>query len=200
MKGLQLELPLFEEWLPIKDYEDLYQVSNYGRVKSLERIDSLGRTVKERILKPINDKDGYQLVQLYKDGKGKTFKIHRLVANAFIDNPNNLPQVNHIDEVKTNNHISNLEWCDCKYNVNFGTRNERHSGENNPMYGKFGKEHPRSKQIIQLTLDGEFIKIWGSVAEIQRELGCHQSSISKCCKNKLKSTHNYKWQYVNTNN
>lgn len=190
MKGFQLELPLFEEWKPISGYEDLYQVSNWGRVKSL----NYNKTKQEQILKQATNKQGYQQICLFKDGKGKTFQVHRLVTNAFIPNPNNLPQVNHIDEVKTNNHISNLEWCTAEYNTNFGTRTKRQakaiSGEN----------HPNIKQIIQLTLDGEVVKIWDCISDVNRKLGYHQSNISNCCKGKRKTSNGYKWRYVNTNN
>ena len=189
-----------EQWLPIEDYEDLYQVSNYGRVKSVGN----NKTRKEKILKSGTDNYGYQLVALCKDGKQKMFKVHRLVAMAFIDNPNNYGEVNHKDEVKTNNHVDNLEWCDRKYNCNYGTRNERRaktmieklSGNNHPLYGKFGKEHPNSKQVIQLTLNGDCIKIWDSAMDVQRKLGYHQSNISACCRNKLKTSNGYKWCYV----
>ena len=193
MNKLQLELPLFEEWLPIEGYEELYQVSNFGRVKSL----NYNHTNQEQILKPSTNKQGYQLVALYKDGKPKWFSVHRLVAMAFIPNPNDYEQVNHIDEVKTNNHVSNLEWCDCKYNNNYGTRNEKAS---KALSGKLGKEHHLSKQVIQLTLDGEVVRKWDCTMDIKRELGYHNQSISKCCRGKLKSAHGYKWQYVNTNN
>ena len=180
-----------EEWKTIENYDN-YQVSNFGRVKSLKG--------KEKILKPSNDKDGYQVIGIYKNGKQKLFKIHRLVANAFIDNPNNLPQVNHIDENPSNNHVDNLEWCNCKYNNNYGTRNERHSitisGENNPMYSKLGKDCPNSKQVIQLTLDGDYIKSWDSVMDIQRTLGYHQGNISSCCRGKQKTSNGFIWQYT----
>lgn len=192
MKGFQLKLDLFEEWLPIENYEDLYQVSNWGRVKSL----NYRHTNQEQILKQINDKDGYQQIRLYKDGKGKTFKVHRLVAMAFIQNPNNYTEINHKDECKTNNRIDNLEWCNRKYNVNFGTRNERCSGENHPMFGNFGKKHPSAKQIIQLTLNGEVVRKWDSAMDVKRELGYNQGNISSCCRGEHKSAYNYKWQFA----
>lgn len=107
-----------EIWRDIKDYEGLYQVSNLGRVKSL-------KYGKEKILKGYKYRGGYLRVDLYKERKVKHFPIHRLVASAFINNPNNLPQVNHKDEDKTNNCAENLEYCDSSYNTNFGTRNER---------------------------------------------------------------------------
>ena len=109
-----------EVWRPVRGYEGLYEVSNYGRVKSLKR-----NTAHERIMKPIKDSYGYLIVCLNKNGKQTNKKIHRLVAEAFIPNPNNLPQVNHKNEIKTDNRVENLEWCDNKYNTRYGTRGER---------------------------------------------------------------------------
>lgn len=181
-----------EQWKTISGYEN-YQVSNYGRVKSLK-----GK--EERILKQGTTKNGYRIVGLYKDGKSKWFSVHRLVAMAFIDNSNNYPVVNHIDECRTNNHVENLEWCTVEYNSNYGTARERQSkaisGENHPMYGKFGKDNPTSKQVIQLTLGGDYIKLWGGIREIERTLGYHSQSISKCCRGKQKTSNGYKWVYA----
>ena len=114
-----------EVWRDIEGYEMIYQVSNMGRVKRLDGIDSQGRNWKGRILSPGIDKGGYLKVCLYKEGKVNRFLVHRLVAHAFIPNPEGLPQINHIDEDKTNNLVDNLEYCDRKYNMNYGTRNER---------------------------------------------------------------------------
>lgn len=113
-----------EKWLDIKDYEGLYQISNLGKVKSLEKKAGFSNR-KERILKQHLDKDGYVKVYLCKNNKVKFLSIHRLIAEAFIPNPNNLPQINHKDENKANNKIENLEWCTCKYNINYGTRTKR---------------------------------------------------------------------------
>lgn len=114
-----------ERWRKVRDYEDLYVVSSCGRVRSLDRIMFNGGIWKGRIMSQSNDKDGYKQLKLCKEGIRKDFKVHRLVAKAFIPNPNNLPQVNHIDEVKSNNHADNLEWCTNEYNSNYGTRNKR---------------------------------------------------------------------------
>ena len=113
-----------EQWRPIEEYEGLYEVSNMGRVKSLERIDKNNHLVKGKILKPVMMKNGYLRVDLSKEGKHKMFSVHRLVGMTFIPNPEGLPQINHIDEDKTNNRVDNLEWCDCKYNINYGAHNE----------------------------------------------------------------------------
>lgn len=160
-----------EIWCPIKGYEGIYEVSDKGRVRSL-------KYGKERILKQRRDKDGYIQVDLYKNCDQKTCKVHRLVAQAFIPNPDNLPQVNHKDENKTNNSVQNLEWCDCKYNINYGTHNQR-----------------ISKPVLQFTKDGEFVKEWKSATDVKRNLGFAQQYISSCCTGKHKSAYNYIWKF-----
>ena len=118
-----------EEWRPIVGYEGLYEVSNTGQVKSFDRYVkySNGRIHlhKGKVLSPIKDRDGYLQVNLCYSGRINSIKVHRLVAQAFIPNPDNLPQVNHKDENKTNNCVENLEWCDSKYNNNYGTRKDK---------------------------------------------------------------------------
>ena len=113
-----------EIWRPVVGYEGLYEVSNTGRVRSLDRYVRRNYFKKGRILK-LNDRRGYLFVELCLNNKTKNFSVHRLVAQAFIPNPDNLPQVNHIDEDKLNNRVENLEWCDSKYNSNYGTRKDR---------------------------------------------------------------------------
>ena len=108
-------------WKDIPGYEGLYQVSNTGQVRSL----NYRQTGKTKILKQHTDKNGYKKVGLSKNGKVKTYAVHRLVAKAFISNPNNLPYVNHKDENPSNNAVWNLEWCDCSYNTSYGTSRER---------------------------------------------------------------------------
>lgn len=110
-----------EEWKPIVCYEEKYQISNYGQVKSLNYRGS----GKDKILKLQKDTYGYSKVILYKNGKAKTRMVHRLVAEAFIPNPNNLPQINHKDEDKSNNCVDNLEWCSAKYNNSYGSRKKK---------------------------------------------------------------------------
>ena len=123
---------LQEIWNDIQGYEGLYQVSNFGRVKSLPKKHdiSMGKgyyITKERILQPGEDKDGYLQVGLRKNKKTRMRKIHRLVAETFIPNLNNLPQVNHKDENKQNNDVINLEWCNNSYNQNYGTCGQKKS-------------------------------------------------------------------------
>ena len=195
-----------EVWKDIKGYEGLYQVSNLGRIKSLEREVWNGYKVflkSEKILKPkSNSKDGYLRIALSKNGKVKDKLIHRLVAEEFIPNPNNLPQVNHKDENKNNNYVTNLEWCDSKYNANYGTRNERSTnnkpsmkGSNNPMYGRKGEYASNSRKIVQLELDGSLVRKWNCISDVVRELGFNCGSISRCCRGKLKKHKGYKWMY-----
>ena len=163
-----------EIWKDVKGYEGLYQVSNLGRVKSL----NYRRSGKERLLSLAHDKDGYLYVCFRKNGKQKLHKVHRLVAQAFIPNPDNLPQVNHKDENKTNNNVKNLEWCTNEYNHNYGTRNER-----------VGKS--LSKKIICITT-GE---IFNSMREACRKYNIHTGSMTECCQGKRKTAGGYKWEY-----
>ena len=116
---------MIEEWRPVVGYEGLYEVSNTGRVRSLDKYDSMNRFLRGRILRLFTDGLGYLRAQLYSNSKRKSFLVHRLVAQAFIPNPDNLPQVNHRDENPSNDNVENLEWCDAKYNSNYGTRNDR---------------------------------------------------------------------------
>ena len=122
-------IDIIEEWRPVVGYEGLYEVSSYGRVRSFDRYVKYSNGQihlhKGRILSPGKDTIGYLFVILSCNGKRKIINVHRLVAEAFISNINNLPEVNHKDEDKTNNRVENLEWCDHKYNMNYGTRNIR---------------------------------------------------------------------------
>lgn len=130
-----------EIWKPIKGYEDRYEVSNYGSVKSISKFVKnrySGFMTKEKLLKPLVLTKGYLGVCLYKDKKATTLKIHRLVAEAFIPNPNNYPCVNHKDEDKTNNFVGNLEWCTVSYNNSYGNRNKKISINNYNKLKKLG--------------------------------------------------------------
>lgn len=176
-----------EIWKDIEGWGGMYQVSNMGRVKSLERTVWNGRgyykTVHERILKPKKDKDGYLQVQLWKEGKCKWYKIHRLVSQAFLANPQNLPEVNHINEIKSDNHVDNLEWVTCKENLNHGTRNQRISEK-------------KSKPVIAINKVSGLIMYWNSAKEASRVLGIAKSHICNCLKGRAKSAGNFYWYYA----
>ena len=179
-----------EEWKDIKGYEGLYKVSNKGRVKSVERkVWNSGNqsynTIKERILKPLNNRDGYVKVRLCKDGKCRTYLIHRLVANAFIPNPNEYKEVNHIDENKTNNSIDNLEWCNGKYNCNHGSRNKRVALS-------------LSKPILGISLDGKSYLYFNSTRDAARLGGFNQGHVAACCRGELKTHKGYTWMYADS--
>ena len=160
-----------EIWCPIKGYEGLYEVSDQGRVRSL-------KFGKERIMKQLITPKGYIRVGLRKNGYQKMYLVHRLVAQTFIPNPDNLTEVNHKDEDKINNKVSNLEWCDRKYNINYGTRTDR-----------------CSKQVIQFTKDGVFVREWKSTRDVERNLGYFHNNISNCCNGKCKSAYNFIWKF-----
>lgn len=201
-----------EIWKDVEGYEGLYQVSNFGRVKSLN-YRGLG---KEKVLKQGKHKQGYLLVHLYKDNKQKTSTVHKLVALAFLENPYNFPQVNHKDENKENNKVENLEFCSARYNINYGTRSERvsekrkgfrftkeaiqkmsdsHKGKKLPIEVVNKIREKNSKTVIQYSLDGTFIKEWKSVIQASRELKISQGHISECCNNKRKSSGGFIWRY-----
>lgn len=174
-----------EIWKDIKGYEGLYQVSSYGRVMSLGNGKS-GKSI-QRIMKPHKTNKGYLQVGLCKDGVRKLFKIHRLVAAAFIPNLLDYTQVNHRDENKENNHIDNLEYCDNTYNYHYGTRIERVS--------EINKNNSCSRPIIQYELDGTFVREWPSIRETKRECGYNNRGIIGCCNGEFKTAYGYIWRY-----
>ena len=175
-------------------YEGLYKVSNLGRILSL----NYRRTGKAELMKPAEDTNGYLKVTLCKNKKEKNCLVHRLVVETFLENPENKPQVNHKDEDKTNNFVflnedgsvdkekSNLEWCWCKDNINHGTHNERIS--------KTMTNGKTSKPVLQLSLSGDFIREWPSVAECGRN-GFDISNVCKCCNGERKTHKGFRWKY-----
>lgn len=178
-----------EEFKDIKGYEGFYQISNYGRVKSLEREIvyiaknrytefTRNQKIEEKIVKNSFDKDGYVQVGLSYIGEAKTKRVHFLVAQAFISNPNNLTCINHKDEDKTNNRLDNLEWCTIAYNNAYGSK---------------------TKPINQFDKNWCFIKRWKSSAEICKQLGFkRRSNITSCCKKRphCKTAYGYIWRYA----
>lgn len=174
-----------EIWKDISEYEGLYQVSNLGRVKRILFKNRVCIKSKEKILKIQHNKFDYQVVRLSKNGIAKYKQVHRLVAEAFISNPNNLPQINHKDENKKNNKTENLEWCTRKYNCNYGTRNKKISISSKN----------KGKIVLQLK-DDKIIKKWNNIITASRELKINDRNIVSCCKNRRKSAGGYQWQYA----
>lgn len=173
-----------ETWKAIAGYEGLYEVSDQGRVRSLNHR-------KSRILKTQKRYDGYLQAHLCKNSKMKNFLVHRLVAQAFCPNPDpiHFDQVNHLDEVKTNNVASNLEWCDVKYNNNYGTHNDK--------VAKALINYPKkSKEVQKFDKQGNLLATYPSTMEAGRVTGICQSSIVMCCHGKLKSAGGYIWRYA----
>lgn len=205
-----------EIWKDIKGYEQLYQISNLGRVKSLGN----GKThnTKIHILKNVKDTTGYNRVSLSKDGVAKNYNVHRLVAEAFISNPDNLPCINHKNERKDENFVwinedgtidlekSNLEWCTYEYNIKYSNVDKKavisrigskHTEMTKQLISDRLKNNRLSKPVIQYDLEGNYIKEWPSAREVQRVLGWHSSLISRCCRGEGEYCHNYKWKYKN---
>ncbi len=195
-----------ETWKPIKGYEGLYEVSDQGRVKSLIN------KPKEMYLKKHNR--GYRQVELTNGEERKTYLVHRLVAEAFLPNPQKYPQVNHIDEDKQNNAVSNLEWCTAKQNRNAFALNHpnfykrpRGSYKTRTPYkprADRNRPHKADKQrnrfkILQLTLDGRLVKVWDFAICAKWEHGYNSTSIWECCEGKRRTAYGYKWQYDTSN-
>lgn len=163
-------------------YEGLYKVSNWGRILSLNYLN----TGKSKLMTPFEVGTGYFQVQLWKNKEYKTCLVHRLVAETFLENPENLPEVNHIDEDKTNNRVENLEWKSRRDNLNHGTRNERIAKAN--TNGKL------SKRVLQLSLSGDLIKEWESTRECERN-GFDHGHVAACCRGEQKTAYGFRWEY-----
>lgn len=189
-----------EIWKDIVGFEGKYQISNLGNVRSLNYRNS-GYA---RNLTPKTNCKGYNWVILYNGKIKKPVLIHRLVAKAFIDNPNGYPIINHKDEIKTNNVADNLEWCTLSYNVIYSM--ERHperymllKGERKKRNFYKIKSKYASVHINQLDLNGAFIKQWFNLAELKHVMNYNNTSIKECCIGKRKTAYGYKWEFADKN-
>lgn len=184
-----------EIWKDIEGYEGLYQISNTGKIKSLKRYKNnhnKKQLVKEKIRKQIISKTGYYTCMLYKNGNKKLLKVHRLIAQAFIPNPNNYPIINHINGNKLDNNILNLEWCDYSHN-----NKEAHRLDLIKNNTKGLKKYTNSlkKRVNQYDLEENYIKTWNCISDIQKELGYTTTNICACCKNIRKTAYGFIWKY-----
>ena len=173
-----------EEWRDIKDFEGLYQISNLGRVKSVARIVKRGtnyKPVAERLLKFGGKERGSYFVILSKDGHTCIRYVHRLVAQAFLPNPNNLPVVNHKDENPLNDVVTNLEWCTWSYNNSYNDLRKRAA-------------ECKRKPILQYSKDGEFIREWSHAREASEALGISKRAIYECCAGRSKTSGGFIWK------
>lgn len=179
-----------EIWKDIENYKGYYQVSNLGNVRRIKiwcgnKNCSKFKNGIKLLKKKISKKPDYYYANLTKNSKAKTHRIHRLVAQAFIPNPNNYPQVNHIDGNKLNNNVNNLEWCNNTYNIQEAIR-----------IGLWKKRNDKiRKKVIQYDKENNIINEYNSLIEAEIKTGVRNGNISQCCKGKRKSAGGYIWKY-----
>ncbi|MCT4402561.1 NUMOD4 domain-containing protein [Leuconostoc suionicum] len=186
-----------EIWKDIIGYEGLYQVSTLGRVKSVEKTRAyINRGKKrnfhrkERILKLANGRGDYKLITLSKNDNSKTFRVHRLVAQAFIPNPENKPQVNHIDEDKSNNSLNNLEWVSSYENMHWGSCLEKTLSKKNY------KAEAIKRMVPVIAIKNNKEQFFDSIKSASEELGLYRSAISQCLSGKQHTTGGYSFRYA----
>ena len=182
-----------EQWKPVAGFENRYEVSDQGNVRSLNWR-NLG-IVKNLYLKKHNK--GYIKVELARNGKKKTFCVHRLVAEAFIPNEHGYDCINHIDEDKRNNNASNLAWCDRKYNARYSARRHPERFENRVYkLGITRNGVNKNKRIVQMSMDGTVLMVWKDSRDIFLKTGMSDWSISECCRGNRSKAYGFKWQYA----
>ena len=199
-----MEGKIMEQWKDIEGYEGIYQISSHGRVKSLPRHIKSGPvefTSKEKILKPIKSNQGYLSYILCNNGERRQLRAHRLVAQAFIPNPQNKPEVNHIDGNKQNNNVINLEWVTRSENQQHAWDNglkPRLVGEKNGFYKKHHSEEAKlklSKQHSKPVINIDTGEVYASISEASSKTGINLTSISNCCRGKQIKAGGYRWEY-----
>lgn len=188
IKAEDIDVSYEEEWRDIKEYEGLYQVSNYGNVRSLDRIikskNGVIKHIRGRIIRQETN-DGYKYCSLCKSGIAKPQKVHRLVACAFIPNPQNHPYINHKDENKSNNKVDNLEWCSKWYNEHYGCFHEKSVSR---LREKIGRK------IVQYTINGDFVNEYDTICDVAMG-GFSVYSVSDCLRHKIVSHKGFVFRY-----
>lgn len=176
-----------EIYKDIKGYEGLYQISNLGNVRALDRTTAFGRGYKKIPMHNLTiciDSQGYNSVCLSKDGVQKRHLVHRLVAYAFLNNPNGYPEVNHKDENKSNNCVSNLEFCTSKYNANYGNRNKK------------VVDTKKTKGLLKKVVCVETGVVYDTISDAARSINGWRSNIWKCIKDGSGTSGGYHWKYA----
>ena len=175
-----------EIWKVIPNYEN-YEASNFGRIRSIDRVVKRDRyttrKIKGKILQQFAKNSGYLQVNLSKNSKIETKTVHRLVAITFLENTNNYTDINHKDENKHNNNVSNLEWCNYEYNNTYKDIHLRRNKDNT------------TRKVIQYDLDMNEIKRWNTITDASKEFNTNIANIIKCCKGERNHCCGFKWRY-----
>lgn len=180
-KGCDALMSYDEVWKPVKDFEGYYEVSNFGRIFALPRVDTLGHSRKGHYMKTTKLRNGYLQVALKANGKSLRTAAHRIVATAFLDNPKGYNSVNHIDEDKTNNKVSNLEWCSVLYNNMYNGRNKRVANK-------------LKKPVVVTDREGK-ATLFDCARAASRSLGLNEGHVSQCLRGELKHHHGYSFAW-----
>lgn len=181
------------KWVDIAGYENLYQINQFGEIRTLKNSPKLK---KYDLLKPqISKTNGYVYQMLNKNGTKKLFRVHRLVASAFLPNPNNLPQVNHKDGNKQNNRADNLEWCEQSYNMKHAYKTKLQIPSDKQRKAVINTNKLKQKGVCQIK-DGEIINTFSGISEASRQTNVPISCISRCCNGKREFANGFQWRFI----